>query len=110
MAQGEREGRVRQGVHVVFKEPIYKLLAKIRDLGKDSKKRNQLWKCAYHEEKRHKTENYKALKSLVDQLVQAGHLKEFVDQEKIKATQALTEKWKRPTMPWMTTSLSKLFT
>ena len=48
----------KMGVHVVFKEPIYKLLAKIRDkpyykkalpMGRDPKKRNKRWKCAYHE-------------------------------------------------------------
>ena len=38
-----------------------------------------------HEVKDHKIENCKALKTFLDQLVQAKHLKEFVDQEKTKA-------------------------
>ena len=54
-------------------------------MGGDLKKRTQGWKCAYHEEIGHRTDNCKALKSFLDQLVQARHLKEFVDQEKTKA-------------------------
>ena len=79
---------------MVFKEPIYKLLAMIRDkpyykrphpMGGDLRKRNQWWKCAYHKEKGHMIESCRALKSFSDQLVEARHLKEFVDQEKTKA-------------------------
>ena len=96
-SEEEREGRVRQRVHVIFKEPFYELLAKIWDkpyykkpfpIGRDPKKWNQWWKYAYHEEKWHRTENYRVLKSLLDQLVQVGHLKEFVDQENTKVEEA----------------------
>ena len=68
---------------MVFKEPIYKLLTKICDkpyykkplpMGRDPKKCNQLWKCAYHKQKLHKMKNCRALKSFLDQLVQAGAL------------------------------------
>ena len=87
-------------------------------MGKDSKKRNQRWKCAYYEEKGHMIENCKALKSFLDQLVQARHLKEFVDQEKTKAEETKLihnprlnqAKEKMPTMPWRKTSPSVLFT
>ena len=81
----EREGWVRQGVHVVFKEMIYNLISKIQDksyykkpllIGGDPKKKNQRWKCVYHEDKRYMTENYRALNFLLDQMVQVGHLKE----------------------------------
>ena len=74
----KHEGRVSQGVYMVFKELIYKLLVKVRDkpyykkllpIGGDSKNRNQRCKCAYHEEKGHKTKNYRALKYFLDQLV-----------------------------------------
>ncbi|GFS36307.1 hypothetical protein Acr_00g0045270 [Actinidia rufa] len=50
--------RARQGINVVFKELIYKLLAWIRDkpyfkkpelVGGDLKRRNQTWKCSFHE-------------------------------------------------------------
>ena len=42
-------------------------------------KGNQMWKCAFHKEKGHITENCKALKIFWDQLIQARQLKEFVD-------------------------------
>ena len=82
---------------MVFKEPIYKLLARIRDkpyfrkpelMGGDPKKCNQHWKCSYHSEKGHKIENCRALKVFLDQLVRDGHLKEFVDEEKYRAEKA----------------------
>ncbi|GFZ08745.1 hypothetical protein Acr_20g0005530 [Actinidia rufa] len=52
------------------------------------KKRNQRWRCSFHEERGHITENYRALKVFLDQLVQDGHLNEFVDQEKTRAEEA----------------------
>ncbi|XP_057478211.1 uncharacterized protein LOC130765726 [Actinidia eriantha] len=67
---GLYKSRAKQGINVIFKEPIYKLLAKFRDkpyfkkpepMGGDPKRRNQRWKCSYH-----------------------GHLKEFVDDEKTR--------------------------
>ncbi|XP_057466148.1 uncharacterized protein LOC130755691 [Actinidia eriantha] len=91
---GPYESRAKQGINVIFKEPIYKLLAKIRDkpyfkkpepMGGDPKRRNQRWKCSYHREKGHKTENCRALKAFLEQLVREGHLKEFVDDEKTRA-------------------------
>ena len=63
---------------MVFKEPIFKLVAKIQDkpyytkplpMGRDPKKTNEQWKCAYLEEKGHGTKNCRALKSFLDQLV-----------------------------------------
>ena len=45
----------------------------------------QRWKCSFHEEKGHRIKNYRALKTFLDQLIQAGDLKEYVDQEKTKA-------------------------
>ncbi|XP_057510747.1 uncharacterized protein LOC130793111 [Actinidia eriantha] len=91
---GPYESRAKQGINVIFKEPIYKLLAKIRDkpyfkkpepMGGDPKRRNQHWKCSYHGEKGHKTESYRALKAFLEQLVRDGYLKEFVEDEKIRA-------------------------
>ncbi|XP_057512776.1 uncharacterized protein LOC130794833 [Actinidia eriantha] len=54
-------------------------------MGGDPKRRNQRWKCSYHGEKGHKTENCRALKAFLEQLVRDGHLKEFVDDEKTRA-------------------------
>ena len=79
---------------MVFKESIYKFLTQIRDkpyfkkpdlLGGPPQKCNQRWKYSYHEEKGHRTENCRALKIFLDQLVQDGHLKDFIDQEKTRA-------------------------
>ncbi|GFS38323.1 hypothetical protein Acr_00g0056810 [Actinidia rufa] len=62
------DSKAKQGINVVFKELIYKLLARIRDkpyfkkskpMGGDPKRQNQHWKCS--------------------------HLKEFVDNEKTRA-------------------------
>ncbi|GFZ08576.1 hypothetical protein Acr_20g0003840 [Actinidia rufa] len=78
------ETKAKQGINVVFKEPIYKLLARIRDksyfkkpepMGDDPKRRNQRWRCSYHGEKGHKTKNYRALKAFLEQLVRDEHLK-----------------------------------
>ena len=69
------ESCMRQGIYVIFKEPIYKFLARIRDklyfkklepLGGEPKRCNQRWKCLYHEEKGHKIKNLWALKSFLD--------------------------------------------
>ncbi|GFS35059.1 hypothetical protein Acr_00g0037570 [Actinidia rufa] len=99
------ETRARQGINVVFKEPIYKLLARIRDkpyfkklepMGGDPKRQNQRWRCSYHGEKGHKTENCRALKAFLEQLVHDGHLKEFVDNEKTRAEAAEVEANRRP--------------
>ena len=79
----DHENGVRQGINMIFKEPIYKLLTQIRDkpylkklepMGRDPQKRNQWWKCSYHEERGHKTDNCRALKVFLDQLVRDGHL------------------------------------
>ncbi|PSS21414.1 Mediator of RNA polymerase II transcription subunit 13-like [Actinidia chinensis var. chinensis] len=99
------ETRAKQGINVVFKEPIYKLLARIKDkpyfkksepMGGNPKRRNQRWRCSYHGEKGHRTENYRALKAFLEQLVHDGHLKEFVDNEKTRVEAAETEANRRP--------------
>ncbi|GFZ03392.1 hypothetical protein Acr_16g0000160 [Actinidia rufa] len=85
--------RARQGINVVFEELIYKLLApdprqtlfqETQIQGGDPKRRNQRWRCSFHEERRHKTDSCRALKLFLDQLVRDGHLKEFVDEEKTR--------------------------
>ncbi|GFY85504.1 hypothetical protein Acr_04g0002420 [Actinidia rufa] len=99
------ETSAKQGINVVFKEPIYKLLARIRDkayfkkpepMGGNPKRQNQHWRCSYHGEKGHKTENCRALKAFLEQLVHVGHLKKFVDNEKTRAEVAEAEANKRP--------------
>ena len=69
------ENRARQGINVVFKEPIYKLLTQIRDkpyfkkpehMGGDLKRRNQRWRCSFHEERGHMINSYWAIKIFLD--------------------------------------------
>ena len=57
-------------------------------MGGDPSKGNQRWKCVFQEEKRHITKNHRALKTFQDYLIQDGHLKKFVDQEKTKVEAA----------------------
>ena len=70
--------RARQGINMVFREPIHKLIARIRDkpyfkkpepMGGDPKRRNQRWRCSFHEERGHRTDSYRALKIFLDKLV-----------------------------------------
>ncbi|GFZ01607.1 damaged DNA binding 2 [Actinidia rufa] len=63
-------------------------VSKAYPMGEDPKKRNQRWKCAFQEKKGHKTQNYMALKTFLDYLIQFGHLNEFVDKEKTKEEEA----------------------
>ena len=76
-----------EGVHVVFKEPVHKILERIRNepffrwpnkMGGDPSRRNQNLYCIYHRDKGHTTEQCRVLKDHLGQLVRAGHLKEFV--------------------------------
>uniref|UniRef100_A0A2N9IJS0 Uncharacterized protein n=1 Tax=Fagus sylvatica TaxID=28930 RepID=A0A2N9IJS0_FAGSY len=82
----------------VFKEPIYRILEKIKDepffvrpqkLPGDPANRNHKPMCHYHRERGHPTENCHVFKSHLDQLVSEGHLGEYVnhsltEQEKAK--------------------------
>lgn len=46
-------------------------------MGKDSTRRNQNLYCTYHWYKGHTTEQCKTFKDYLEQLVKAGHLKEY---------------------------------
>ncbi|GFZ09224.1 hypothetical protein Acr_20g0010320 [Actinidia rufa] len=110
------ENRAKQGINVVFKEPIYKFLARIRDkpyfkkpdpwegtpkgvINGGSKvikgeRRNKVQKLVEPQarvfQSREGAQNQELPSSelFLDQLVWDGHLKEFVDQEKTKAKEA----------------------
>ena len=82
---------------MIFKESIHKFLTRIRDkpyfkkpepMGGDLKRCIQRWMCSFHEEREHKTDSYRALKVFLDQLVQDGQLKEFIDEDKTRAEKA----------------------
>uniref|UniRef100_A0A2N9HGA7 Uncharacterized protein n=1 Tax=Fagus sylvatica TaxID=28930 RepID=A0A2N9HGA7_FAGSY len=72
----------------VFKEPIHRLLDKIKGkpffvwpskLIGDPAVRNQNLYCFYHRERGHLTENCHKYKAHLEQLVTAGHLADYVD-------------------------------
>jgi hypothetical protein len=72
----------------VFKEPIHRLLEKIKGkpffvwpskLIGDPEVRNQNLYCFYHRDKGHLTENCHKYKALLEQLVAAGHLSDYVE-------------------------------
>ncbi|XP_028118786.1 uncharacterized protein LOC114316316 [Camellia sinensis] len=78
-------------VIIVFKESIYRILEKIKKepffvwppkmLG-DPARRNQKLRCTYHQDRGHMTQNCKALKQHLGDLVAAGHLRDYIDQDK----------------------------
>ncbi|XP_028127157.1 uncharacterized protein LOC114323696 [Camellia sinensis] len=77
-----------EAVMTVFKEPIYRILEKIKRepffvcppkmLG-DPARRNQKLRCTYHQDRGHMTQNCRALKQHLEDLVAAGHLREYID-------------------------------
>ncbi|XP_028098979.1 uncharacterized protein LOC114298573 [Camellia sinensis] len=78
-------------VVIVFKEPIYRILEKInreplfvwppKMLG-DPARLNQKLRCTYHQDRGHTTQNCRALKQHLKDLVAAGHLQNYSDQDK----------------------------
>ncbi|GFZ15658.1 hypothetical protein Acr_25g0000670 [Actinidia rufa] len=100
------ETRTKQGINVVFKEPIYKLLARIRETNHTSRNRNR-WVATPKGEisvgsahitarKGTKLRTAELLKAFLEQLVHDRHLKEFVDNEKTQAEVAEVEANRRP--------------
>ncbi|GFZ11573.1 hypothetical protein Acr_22g0009710 [Actinidia rufa] len=71
--RSKNEGKVQQTMKIGKPTPM----------GGDPRKRNQWWKFSIHDEKGHMI-----LKVFPDQLVQDGHLKEYIDQEKTRAEEA----------------------
>ena len=94
---------------MAFKEPVYKILECIKNepyflwlgkMGGDLVKRNQSLYYTYHREKGHTTEQCRVLKDHLEQLVKAGHLKEFlVDQGGGNADQGSSGRNNRPLPP-----------
>ncbi|XP_028075963.1 uncharacterized protein LOC114278159 [Camellia sinensis] len=80
-----------EAVITVFKEPIYRILEKIKRepffvwppkmLG-DPARRNQKLRCTYHQDVGHMTQNSRALKQHLEDLVAARHLWDYIDQDK----------------------------
>ncbi|KAH7840460.1 hypothetical protein Vadar_017266 [Vaccinium darrowii] len=105
-SQNQRErSNPREAINTLFKEPIYKILPKIRDepyfawppkMPGDPTKRNSKWRCSYHKDYGHMTANCRALKQHLEELVIAGHLRDFID-EGVPATATQPEQRRRET-------------
>ena len=74
-------------VNIMFKEMVHRIVDRIKNepyfqwlnkIGGDLSKRNQNLYCTYHRDKGHTTEQCQVLKDHLEQLVKAGHLKEFM--------------------------------
>ncbi|XP_038716697.1 uncharacterized protein LOC120010074 [Tripterygium wilfordii] len=83
-----------EAVKTIFKDPIFLILPQIVDkpyfrwpnkMSGDSSTRNQSKWCSYHKDKGHRTEDCREFKRHLEELVQQGHLKEFIDKEKTAA-------------------------
>ncbi|XP_028111216.1 uncharacterized protein LOC114309629 [Camellia sinensis] len=48
----------------------------------DPTRRNQKLRCTYHRDRGHTTQNCRALKQHLEDLVAAGHLRDYIDQDK----------------------------
>ncbi|XXG54223.1 hypothetical protein AAC387_Pa03g2164 [Persea americana] len=77
-------------VNTIFKEPIYRLLNKIkaqpffkwpRPMATDPSSRDQSRFCAYHKQNGHRTDECKSYKFHLENLVKEGHLREYIKQE-----------------------------
>ena len=67
-----------RSLHIIKNKTYFQWLGKMSG---DSARRNQSLYCTYHREKGHTTKQCRVLKDHLEQLVKAGHLKEFlVDQ------------------------------
>ncbi|XP_028090578.1 uncharacterized protein LOC114290802 [Camellia sinensis] len=105
MDRGEQRGltmnevdksKSHEAVVTVIKEPIYRILEKIKRepffiwlpkmLG-DPARRNQKLRCTYHQDRGHMTQNCRALKQHLEDLVAARHLRDYIDQDKAVAEQ-----------------------
>ncbi|XP_028074816.1 uncharacterized protein LOC114277159 [Camellia sinensis] len=85
------KSKAHKAIVTVFKEPIYRILKKIKRepffvwlpkmLG-DQARHNQNLRCTYHQDRGHITQNCRALKQHLEDLVTAGHLRDYIDQDK----------------------------
>ncbi|XP_028071749.1 uncharacterized protein LOC114274078 [Camellia sinensis] len=96
----EERAKSYEGITTVFKEPIYRLVEKLKGeaffvwpakMPGDPARRNQTLRCTYHREKGHKTQNCRALKQHLEDLVTAGHLQQWIDVDKTREKKGLDQ-------------------
>ncbi|XP_028126006.1 uncharacterized protein LOC114322790, partial [Camellia sinensis] len=84
----KRKLKVRTGITTVFKIPIYRILSEIRGepfirwpakLGNTQRGSNSRYRCTFHKERGHRTEDCLPLKQHLEELVAAGHLDQYID-------------------------------
>ncbi|XP_028069561.1 uncharacterized protein LOC114272083 [Camellia sinensis] len=84
----KRKLKARTGITTVFKIPIYRILSEIRGepfvcwlakLGSAQRGFNSRYRCTFHEERGHRTEDCLLLKQHLEELVAAGHLDQYID-------------------------------
>jgi hypothetical protein len=94
-----------QAIDTIFKEPIFRILPQIKDkpyfvwpakMGGDPAFRESKPFCTYHREKGHLTENCRNFKAFLEELVQDGHLRQFIDSTKHKQQREHVPKPKTP--------------
>ncbi|XP_028075591.1 uncharacterized protein LOC114277829 [Camellia sinensis] len=87
-ADANRKLNAQTGITIVFKIPIYRILSEIRDedyvrlpakLGDTQKGFNPWYRCTFHRERGHRTEDCLPLKQHLEELVAAGHLDLYID-------------------------------
>ncbi|XP_028074061.1 uncharacterized protein LOC114276472 [Camellia sinensis] len=84
----KRKLKARTGITTVFRIPIYRILSEIRGepfvrwpakLGNAQRGFNSRYRCTFHEERGHRTEDCLPLKQHLEELVAAGHLDQYID-------------------------------
>ena len=87
---GGRKAVTYKAVNTVFKEPIYKLLSKIKTqpffkwpqpMRSDPSSWDESKFCPYHKQNGHRTEDCKTFKAHLETLVKDGHLRDHVKEE-----------------------------
>nr|XP_023892187.1 uncharacterized protein LOC112004185 [Quercus suber] len=84
---GQSSPSAPQVVNTVFKEPVHQVLEKIKNepyfkwsskMSGDPLRCNQSLHCQYHQERGHTTEDYRTLRSHLEQLVKEGKLQHLL--------------------------------
>uniref|UniRef100_A0A2N9H969 Integrase catalytic domain-containing protein n=1 Tax=Fagus sylvatica TaxID=28930 RepID=A0A2N9H969_FAGSY len=97
LSMADLMSRIEQHVRVEEDgEPIFKILPQIKNkpyfiwppkFGGDPATRESKPYCAYYKEHGHLTENCRTYKGFLEDLVRKGHLRQFVDESKVKLRQ-----------------------